>query len=165
MKKAVELKLALVGIEKLVDNIDEIVKLIRASRDVEQARRGLMERFTLSELQANAILDMRLQTLTNLQRSKIDEEYLQKIKEIEGYKLILDNVSFTVAPHEVVCLIGASGTGKSTLLKCINDLVPFDSGMIKLDGVSIHDPKFGKRELHKRIGIVFQAYRLSALTR
>jgi polar amino acid transport system ATP-binding protein len=74
--------------------------------------------------------------------------------------LVLDNVSLNVAPHEVVCLIGPSGTGKSTLLKCINDLVPFDSGMIKLDGVSIHDPQFGKRELHKRIGIVFQAYNL-----
>jgi len=75
-------------------------------------------------------------------------------------KLVLDDVSLKVAPHEVVCLIGSSGTGKSTLLKCINNLVPFERGIIKLDGVSIHDPQFGQRELHKRIGIVFQAYNL-----
>jgi len=75
-------------------------------------------------------------------------------------KLVLDDVSLKVAPHEVVCLIGSSGTGKSTLLKCINNLVPFDRGIVKLDGVSIHDPQFGQRELHKRIGIVFQAYNL-----
>jgi polar amino acid transport system ATP-binding protein len=77
-----------------------------------------------------------------------------------GKNVVLDNVSLSVAPHEVVCLIGASGTGKSTLLKCINNLVPFDSGTIKLDGVSTEDPQFGKRELYKRIGIVFQAYNL-----
>jgi polar amino acid transport system ATP-binding protein len=75
-------------------------------------------------------------------------------------KIVLDDVSLKVAPHEVVCLIGSSGTGKSTLLKCINNLVPFDRGIVKLDGVSIHDPRFGQRELHKRIGIVFQAYNL-----
>jgi len=85
---------------------------------------------------------------------------VDRVTKTYGNKRVLDDVSFNVAPHEVVCLIGPSGTGKSTLLKCINDLVPFESGMIKLDGVSIHDPRFGKRELHKRIGIVFQAYNL-----
>lgn len=77
-----------------------------------------------------------------------------------GENLVLDDVCLTVQNHEVVCLIGASGSGKSTLLRCVNNLVPFDDGEIKLDGVSIHDPKFATSELYKRIGIVFQAYNL-----
>ncbi|MCK5054726.1 MAG: amino acid ABC transporter ATP-binding protein [Anaerolineales bacterium] len=85
---------------------------------------------------------------------------VDRVSKTYGNNVVLDNVSLNVAHHEVVCLIGASGTGKSTLLKCINNLVPFESGMIKLDGVSIHDPQLGKRELYKRIGIVFQAYNL-----
>ena len=86
--------------------------------------------------------------------------------EIEGLSkrfddnLVLDNVNLVVDVHEVVCLIGASGSGKSTLLRCINNLVDIDEGTIKLDGVSIYDEHFSKNELHKRIGIVFQAYNL-----
>ena len=57
-------------------------------------------------------------------------------------------------------LIGASGSGKSTLLRCINRLVNFDHGEIRLDGVSIEDPRFGATGLQKRIGIVFQSYNL-----
>jgi polar amino acid transport system ATP-binding protein len=77
-----------------------------------------------------------------------------------GEKLVLDDVTLSVKPHEVVCLIGASGSGKSTLLRCISDLVEFEGGTIYLDGVPIHDPLFGKNGLHKRVGIVFQAYNL-----
>ena len=77
-----------------------------------------------------------------------------------GDNLVLDDVSLEIEQHEVVCVIGASGSGKSTILKCVNDLVPIDGGVIKLDGVSVHDPKFGKSELYKRIGIVFQSYNL-----
>lgn len=77
-----------------------------------------------------------------------------------GEKLVLDDVSLVVSEHEVVGLIGASGSGKSTLLRCVNDLVEFDSGEIRLDGISIFDERLGKRELYKRIGIVFQAYNL-----
>jgi len=88
---------------------------------------------------------------------RIEIEHLTKYY---GENLVLDDVSLTVENHEVVCLIGASGSGKSTLLRCVNDLVPFDDGEIKLDGVSIHDPKFAASELYKRIGIVFQAYNL-----
>ena len=77
-----------------------------------------------------------------------------------GQTLVLDEVFLDVYEHEVVCLIGASGSGKSTLLRCINQLVPFDHGQIRLDGVAIDDPSFGKTGLRKRIGIVFQAYNL-----
>jgi polar amino acid transport system ATP-binding protein len=77
-----------------------------------------------------------------------------------GQTLVLDEVFLDVDEHEVVCLIGASGSGKSTLLRCINQLVPFDHGQIRLDGVPIDDPSFGRTGLRKRIGIVFQAYNL-----
>jgi polar amino acid transport system ATP-binding protein len=77
-----------------------------------------------------------------------------------GDKTVLDDVSLDVEEHEVVCLIGASGSGKSTLLRCINDLVDFEEGSVLLDGVPIHDERYGKNGLAKRIGIVFQAYNL-----
>jgi polar amino acid transport system ATP-binding protein len=85
---------------------------------------------------------------------------IDRVTKYFGDKLVLDDVSLGVANHEVVCLIGASGSGKSTLLRCISDLVEFDTGVIKLDGVSIHDEQFGRNGLHKRVGIVFQAYNL-----
>ncbi len=77
-----------------------------------------------------------------------------------GEKLVLDRVSLRINRHEVVCLIGASGSGKSTLLRCVNRLVEHDYGTIRLDGVSVDDPRFGKTGLQKRAGIVFQAYNL-----
>ena len=77
-----------------------------------------------------------------------------------GDKLVLDRVSLRIAPHEVVCLIGASGSGKSTLLRCVNRLVDHDYGTIRLDGVPVDDPVFGKTGLQKRVAIVFQSYNL-----
>jgi DNA gyrase subunit A len=72
-----------------LDNIDAIVRLIRASKDVETAKTGLMKKFKLSEIQAKAILDMRLQRLTGLERKKIEDEYRETIKLIERLKAIL----------------------------------------------------------------------------
>ena len=72
-----------------LDNIDEIVKLIKKSKDVPTAQEGLMKRFKLSEIQAKAILDMRLQRLTGLERKKVEEEYKETIKLIEKLKSIL----------------------------------------------------------------------------
>jgi polar amino acid transport system ATP-binding protein len=88
---------------------------------------------------------------------RIEVEHLTKYY---GDTLVLHDVGLTVAPHEVVCLIGASGSGKSTLLRCVNRLVDFDHGTIRLDGVPVDDPRFGRTGLRKRIGIVFQAYNL-----
>ncbi len=85
---------------------------------------------------------------------------IENLTKYYGDNLVLDDVDLAVSEHEVVCLIGASGSGKSTLLRCVNDLVPFDAGVIKLDGIPIHDARFARRELYKRIGIVFQAYNL-----
>jgi DNA gyrase subunit A len=77
------------GLKKALDHIDEIVQLIKKSRTPEDARDGLMKRFRLSEVQANAILDMRLQRLTGLERKKIEDEYAAVLKEIERLKSIL----------------------------------------------------------------------------
>jgi DNA gyrase subunit A len=74
------------GLKIALDNLDEIVDLIRSSKDRETARNALIERFLLSEIQANAILDMRLVQLTGLERTKIEQEYqeiLLKIADLE----------------------------------------------------------------------------------
>ncbi|MCU7491468.1 MAG: DNA gyrase subunit A [Ignavibacteria bacterium] len=72
-----------------LDNIDEVIETIKKSRDVETAKNNLMRRFKLSEIQARAILDMRLQRLTGLERKKIEDEYREIIKLIEKLRGIL----------------------------------------------------------------------------
>jgi DNA gyrase subunit A len=79
------------GLKKALDHIDEIVQLIKKASDVDQARAQLMKRFKLSEIQAQAILDMRLQRLTGLQRKKIEDEYKEVIKLIAMLKGILES--------------------------------------------------------------------------
>ncbi len=85
---------------------------------------------------------------------------IEGVTKYYGHNLVLDDISLAIDEHEVVCLIGASGSGKSTVLRCVGNLVPYDAGSIRIDGVPIHDPSLGKNGLHKRIGIVFQAYNL-----
>ena len=72
-----------------LDNIDQVIALIKKSKDVETAKLGLMKKFKLSEIQAKAILDMRLQRLTGLERKKVEDEYRETIKLIEKLKTIL----------------------------------------------------------------------------
>ncbi|HXG00813.1 MAG TPA: DNA gyrase C-terminal beta-propeller domain-containing protein, partial [Bacteroidota bacterium] len=72
-----------------LDNIDAVIKLIKGSKDYEAAKNGLMKKFKLTEIQAKAILDMRLQRLTGLERKKIEEEYRETIKLIEQLKALL----------------------------------------------------------------------------
>ncbi|MEP5364634.1 MAG: DNA gyrase subunit A [Reichenbachiella sp.] len=74
-----------------LDNLDEVINLIRASRDPEIAKAGLMEKFGLSEIQAKAILEMRLQRLTGLEREKIQKEYDEIMKLIDHLKAILES--------------------------------------------------------------------------
>ncbi|SMD44687.1 DNA gyrase subunit A [Aquiflexum balticum DSM 16537] len=74
-----------------LDHLDEVISLIRSSRDPETARNGLMEKFELSEIQARAILDMRLQRLTGMEREKIQEEYRELMAFIEELKEILES--------------------------------------------------------------------------
>lgn len=77
------------GLRIALENIDEIVSLIRSSSDPKVAKEGLISQFNLSEIQAQAILDMRLQRLTGLEREKIENEYQELLKEIEYLNSIL----------------------------------------------------------------------------
>jgi DNA gyrase subunit A len=79
------------GLKIALDNLDRVIALIRASRTPKDAKEALMAKFSLSEAQAQAILDMRLQRLTNLEREKINEEYAEVIKLIARLKEILGN--------------------------------------------------------------------------
>lgn len=91
LNKAEDRAHILEGLRIALDHIDEIIALIRGSRTGEEAKNGLMETFNLSERQAQAILDMRLQRLTGLERDKIEDEYSNLIKLIEELKFILAN--------------------------------------------------------------------------
>ncbi len=79
------------GLRIALDNIDAVISLIRASKTTQEAKDGLMTKFGLSELQAQAILEMRLQRLTGLERDKIEAEYEELIKKINKLKEILAN--------------------------------------------------------------------------
>ncbi len=89
LRKAQERAHILEGLKIAIDNLDDVVALIRASKTPAEAREGLMEKFELSRIQAQAILDMKLQRLTGLELEKIIEEYKKVLKEIKEYKEIL----------------------------------------------------------------------------
>jgi polar amino acid transport system ATP-binding protein len=77
-----------------------------------------------------------------------------------GDHTVLRSVDLRVGEHEVVTLIGASGSGKSSLLRCINLLETVDDGVIRLDGEDITDPRVDADAVRRRIGVVFQAFNL-----
>lgn len=89
LKKSEDRTHILEGIRTAISNIDAVVKLLRASKNTEEAKRELKERFKLSEKQALAILDMRLQKLTSLEREKIEQEYAELLKYITWLKEVL----------------------------------------------------------------------------
>ncbi len=91
LRKAEERAHILEGLKIALDHLDEIIALIRRSKNPEEARTGLMRDYPLTEIQAQAILDMRLQRLTGLEREKIVREYTETLKEIERLKAILEN--------------------------------------------------------------------------
>jgi DNA gyrase subunit A len=91
LRKAEERAHILEGLLIALDNLDEVIALIRASRTPEDARNGLMDKFSLSEIQARAILDMRLQKLTGLERDKVKEEHAELMALITRLKEILEN--------------------------------------------------------------------------
>jgi DNA gyrase subunit A len=91
LRKAEERAHILEGYKIALDNIDAVIALIKKSKDVPTAKSALMKKFKLSEIQATAILEMRLQRLTGLERDKIEQEYLGLIKKISELKALLDS--------------------------------------------------------------------------
>lgn len=91
LRKAEDRAHILEGLKIALSRIDEVIATIKASKGVPEARQALMTKFSLSEIQAQAILDMRLQKLTGLEQEKIEAEYLELIKQIARLKFILEN--------------------------------------------------------------------------
>ncbi|MBI9072918.1 MAG: DNA gyrase subunit A [Melioribacteraceae bacterium] len=99
-----------------LDNIDEVIETIKKSPDVDTARNNLMSKFDLSQIQAKAILDMRLQRLTGLERKKIEEEYREIIQLIERLRGILENEErrFTIIKNELIEIKEKYGDSRRT---------------------------------------------------
>jgi len=104
------------GLLIALNNIDEVIKLIRGSASVEEARTGLMARFNLSVEQAKAILDMRLQKLTSLESDKIKEEHDELIERIKRYKDILadESIIFNLIKEELTEIKSKYGDSRRT---------------------------------------------------
>ncbi len=104
LKKAEARAHILEGLKRAVENIDEVIALIKAAKGPDEARQALMDRFAFSQIQAQAILDMRLQRLTGLERDKIIEEYHQVLALIENLKQLLasETLLFEVITQELV---------------------------------------------------------------
>ncbi|MCK4338703.1 MAG: DNA gyrase subunit A, partial [Candidatus Cloacimonetes bacterium] len=91
LKKAEARAHILEGLKIALDNIDEVISIIRSSKKAEEAKQRLIVKFNLSEVQAKAILDMKLEKLTGLERKNLETEYLELIKNIAEYRSILEN--------------------------------------------------------------------------
>ncbi|NPV70011.1 MAG: DNA gyrase subunit A [Firmicutes bacterium] len=104
LRKAEERAHILEGLRIALANLDKIIKLIRSSRTVDEARNGLMTTFGLSEKQAQAILDMRLQKLTALEREKIEEEYQELVKTMEYLRAVLasEQMVYSIIRREIL---------------------------------------------------------------
>ena len=98
LNKAEERAHILQGLLIALDNIDEVIKIIRGSKNVQEAKAELIYRFDLSEVQAQAIVDMRLRALTGLEREKLEAEYAELMKKIERSTLLLLPEHFSI--HE-----------------------------------------------------------------
>ncbi len=104
------------GLLIALDHLDEVIKLIRASRTPDEAHSGLMERFALSDIQAKAILDMRLQRLTGLEREKIQKQYQEIMEKIEYYERILadEDLRMTIIKDELTEIADKYGDERRT---------------------------------------------------
>jgi polar amino acid transport system ATP-binding protein len=85
---------------------------------------------------------------------------IQGISKSYGAVQVLKDVSLNVAQGEIIAVIGRSGSGKSTMLRCINGLEPIQGGSIRVDGVRVNDPDTNLRKLRQEVGIVFQSFNL-----
>ncbi len=128
------------GLLIALDNIDAVIELIKASKNPEEARNGLMTQFNLSEIQARAILDMRLQRLTGLEIQKIKEEYEELLKQIAYLEDILSNeaLRFEIIKKELLAIKEKYGDeSRSTIVYSaddfkIEDIIPDESVVLTI---------------------------------
>ncbi|MDQ0417881.1 DNA gyrase subunit A [Croceifilum oryzae] len=138
LNKAEDRAHILEGLRIALDHIDDVIALIRGSQTTVEARTGLMERFGLSEKQANAILDMRLQRLTGLERDKIEGEYQDLIKLISELRGILADPAkiLAIVREEAVEVQRQFGDERKTRIK-MDEGVIVDEDLIPQEEVSI----------------------------
>jgi DNA gyrase subunit A len=140
LRKAEERAHILEGLLIALDNIDEVIALIRASQNPEEARNGLMEKFALSELQARAILDMRLQKLTGLESEKIREEHADLMKLIDHLRQILsdEGLRMQIIKDELIEIKDKYGDERRSRIEysasemSIEDLIPDEDVVITI---------------------------------
>lgn len=116
LKKAEERAHILEGLKKALDFLDEVIDVIRSSSDPKEAKMRLMEDFELTEVQSQAILDMRLQRLTGLEREKINSEYEELQKNIAHFKKILENPAMVnqIIKEEIEDILARHGDERRT---------------------------------------------------
>ena len=85
---------------------------------------------------------------------------LKSVVKRYGNNTVLQDVDLSIEKGEIIAVIGRSGSGKSTMLRCINGLEPVQAGEVWVDGVAVHDATANLRELRARVGIVFQSFNL-----
>lgn len=140
LRKAEERAHILEGLLIALDNIDEVIALIRASSTPEEARTGLMEKFELSEVQARAILDMRLQKLTGLERDKIRDEHAELMKLIDHLRAVLDSeeMRMDIIKEELIEVRDKYGDDRRSIIEysasemSIEDLIPDEEVVVTI---------------------------------
>ena len=140
LNKAQERSHNLEGLLKALDHIDEVIHIIRASANAAEAKKNLMERFDLSDAQAQAIVDMRLRALTGLEREKLENEYKELMARIEQLKAILADrkVLLGVIRREILTVSEKYGDDRSTSIGfdeydlSMEDLIPRENTVITM---------------------------------
>jgi len=139
LNKAKERAHILEGLLKALDHIDEVIRIIRGSSNVAEAKSQLMERFGLSDVQSQAIVDMRLRALTGLEREKLENEYAElkkKIKELE--EILADEKKLLgVIREEILIISDKFGDDRKTKIgfdddMSVEDLIPDDDAVIAM---------------------------------
>ena len=140
LNKAEERAHILEGLLIALDNIDEVIRIIRGSKNVQEAKAELMARFELSDAQAQAIVDMRLRALTGLEREKLEAEYAELEKKIAEYKAILADrkLLLGVIKEEILVISGKYGDERRTSIGydeydiSMEDLIPKEDVVITM---------------------------------
>ena len=140
LNKAEERAHILQGLMIALDNIDEVISIIRSSRTTQIAKERLIERFELSEAQSQAIVDMRLKTLTGLEREKLENEYKELMKKIDELKLILsdEKVLLNLIKKEISYIADKYGDERRTSIGydeydiSIEDLIPEEDTIVTM---------------------------------